>query len=129
MTQPVTRPWSPVEVEVAMRRIIEELDDAVALQKALAETYAVKEHNYKLQQAKAWLLAAQDAGLKTDKLREAWVYTQLGDLRLERDIASGQLDAQKNVVKVLCTQADELRSLARSGRDMVEQPGWGTPRT
>lgn len=125
MTSRITTPWSAIEVEIKMAEVIEALDDAVTIQKALAETYAGAEHEYKMRQAMAWLQSRQDATLKSDKIREAWVYTQVGDLRLKRDIAAGQLDAQKGVVRSLTTQADTLRSLARSSRDVTDGPGFG----
>lgn len=125
MTSQIVRPWSALEVEVKMAQVIEELDDAVAVQKALSEAYAGAEHEYKMRQAMSWLQSRQDANLKSDKLREAWVYTQVGELRLKRDIALGQLDAQKNLIRSLSAQADTLRSLARSSRDVTDGPGFG----
>lgn len=118
-------PFSGIEIEVKMRQVIDALDDAVALQKALAETYAGAEHEYKLHAALSWLQARQDTTLKSDKVREAWVYTQVGELRLARDIAIGQLDAQKNVVRTLTSESEVLRSLARSSRDVTDGPGFG----
>ena len=120
-----SRPWSPIEIEVKLRQNIEELEEAVTLQKALAETYAAAEHDYKLTSARAWLEARTKPELKSEKIREAWVYLQIGERRLKRDIAQGQLDAQKNVVRTLTSTGEQLRSLARSSRDMTDGPGWG----
>lgn len=125
MTSRITQPWSPIEIEVKLAQNIEELEEAVTLQKALAETWANAQHAYKVTQAQRTLQAAVDPSMKTVAHRDAWVMTQVADLMLARDIAEGQLDAQKNVVRALTSQGEQLRSLARSSRDMTDGPGWG----
>lgn len=121
----ITRPWSTIEVEVKLAQTIEALEEAVNLQRVLADTWSNAQHVYKTEQAKAYLKAVTDPGMKTVDHRNAWVQVQIADLQLARDIAEGQLDAQKNVVRSLTAQSEMLRSLARSSRDMTDGPGWG----
>lgn len=125
MTSQVTRPWSGLEIEIKLAQVIEDQNDAVALQKALQEAWANAQYAYKLTHAQMMLRSGQDSNLKTADMRAAWVMTQVADLMLKRDIALGQYEAQKAVAYTLQSEADSLRSLLKSSRDVTDGPGWG----
>lgn len=115
-----TEPLSPIEVEVKMAQCIEALEDAVTTQRTLGYESATASHTYRQAQARHWLLARQEADLKTDKLKEAWVVSRTSDEMFMRDCAEVAYDTQKSVVRALQTEAELLRSLARSSRDLVD---------
>lgn len=126
----ITAPWSSIEIEIKMAKVIEALDDAVLVHKALVEAAANKRHAYKLKEAQLQiqargLMVEGDTGKWTVDEKKAWVYTNLGELELEYQIADGQATAQREVIRSLQSEAELLRSLARSSRDLVEGPGYG----
>ena len=126
----VQAPLSPMEIEVKMAQVMNNLEDAVTLQQALADVSAEKRHAFKMAEAQKTLEArvldfADGAGKPSVAEKAAWVYQQCGDLELAFKIAEGQLDAQKSVVRSLQSEAEILRSLSRSARDLVEGPGYG----
>jgi hypothetical protein len=109
-----------------MCQVIEETENATAEFKDLTTEAAEAKHRAK----KAWSSKLMEAklahkDLTSDVLRQAWAYVEIGDLQLEADIASGAADAQKERIRSLHHEADLLRSLSRSARDMSESPGWG----
>lgn len=126
------RPWSPIEIEQRMADCIEKLEDAVTRYKALGYSAAQKKRDYEVEQAKCMLLAARhrdptsgERVLTSDTLRKAWVTEQVADLEQEADIAEHQVRAARMVISQLETEAELLRSMARSSRDMHDQPGYG----
>lgn len=115
-----TTPFSPLEVEVEMRDCIEALESAIDGLASFGSAAAKANHTYRVAQAKAWMEAKANPDLKTDKLREAWVVQQTSGEMWERDTTEVAYDVQKSLVRSLQTKADLLRSLARSGRDLVD---------
>lgn len=116
----VTTPLSPVEVEVKMAQCIEALEDAVNEQRECAHEYAAANHRYRQAFAQKMLAAREEKALTSDKMREAWAITEVKDEMWHRDLAEAQHESQKSVVRSLQTQAELLRSLARSSRDLVD---------
>src|SRR5574338_1334079 len=112
----MTTPLSPIEVEVKIRACLETLEDAVLGLRDKAIAYGVTNHAYRQAQAKAWLKAKVQSDLKTDSIRNAWVVDQTSDEMLKRDLAEAEYEAHKSLVRSLQTQADLLRTLARSNR-------------
>lgn len=119
------RPWSGIEIEQKLTSIIPLLDDAVAEYRQIGEEAAVARHAHKLAEAKAMLQAKADKTLTSAELRKARVYEQVADLDLAADIAEARLAAQRQTIAVLMAEAEVLRSLNKSNRDMHDQPGWG----
>lgn len=103
-----------------MVEVIEALENEVATYKALGEEGARKSHVAKTEASKLLLMARVDPELKTEGLRKAWAYVQLGDLQLEADIAEHMTAAHREVIRSLQTQADLLRTMAASHRAMSE---------
>ena len=122
---PVTQPWGPVEIEVKMAQVIEAQDDAVAEMKALGEAFATKRRDYEKLKNRTLLSLVGDPNYKTDALRLAKATLEAADARYEKDLAEGAWNTQREVVKVLISQADTLRSLARSSRDVLDDAGFG----
>lgn len=122
---PVTQPWGPVEIEVKMAQVIEAQDDAVAELKGLAMEFATKRRDYEKLKNRTLLSLVGNPDYKTDALRLAKATLESADARYEKDLAEGLLNAQRDVVRVLTSQADTLRSLARSSRDVLDEPGFG----
>lgn len=120
-----TQPWGPVEIEVKMAQVIEAQDDAVAESKQLAIAYAEKRRAYELTKNRTLLGLVGHPDLKTADLRLAKATVEAADARYEKDLAEGAMNAQKDVVRILISQADTLRSLARSSRDVLDEPGFG----
>lgn len=119
------RPWSGLEVEVQMRQVYEKLDEAVASLKTTAEDAATKKHAAKLAEAQGWMRAKADPDLKTEAVKKAWVYEKTEAQQLAADLADAQVMAARLAIVSMHHQADLLRTLARSNRDMHESPGWG----
>lgn len=117
--------WSPMEIDVKMRQVVEELDSAVTILRALSEASAIATHELKLAEARAYMQAKLDKTLTSAELRKAWVYIQTEQLQLAADLADGIANAQAKKIASLHHEADLLRSLARSSRDMHDSPGWG----
>jgi hypothetical protein len=120
----VTRPWSGIEIEVKMAQVIEDQDDAVAEMKRLGEKYAQARRDYEVKKAQTFL--ATKAASNTDKASEATATEAAADLRMAKDIAESNFVTQRAVVATLQSQADTLRSLARSSRDATDSPGFGS---
>lgn len=126
MPQLDAQPWSPVEVMSAMQGTIQELENAVATLKALGVAAAQKSRDYKVGRSHWMLHAKVNLGdLKSDTMREAWVYenTDVPVLEMERDIAEHAYKDQQSVVRSLQSQADLLRSMKRGFEDMADS--WG----
>lgn len=121
-----TAPWSPIEIEVKLRQVIEDQDEAVRVLKGMADEYGSARRDYEVKKAQAFLTAKNRSDLTTVDLRTAWATEQSADLRMEKDIAESRFVAQRAAVQVLISQADSLRSLLRSSRDLHEQPGFGS---
>ena len=115
-----TEVLSPMEIELKMAQCIDALEAAIDAQRELGITYAEANHAYRQAQASEWLRAKTDETLKTDKMREAHVVQATDEKMLARDIAEVRYDAAKSVVRTLQTEAELLRSLARSSRDLVD---------
>lgn len=108
-----------------MAACIEAQENAVATMKALGEAAARARNKAKLEESKLTLQARLDVNLKTDILKKAWVFTQVADLMLEADIAENAYNDARAVNYQLQSEADILRSLAKSHRDMSDGGGWG----
>lgn len=121
----MTRPWSALEIEVKMREVAERQDDAVAEAKELGEAFAEAKRAYEVKKNQSILDAKGRSDLTTDAQRLAWATVQAADLRRAKDIAESTLHTQRDVIRVLNSQADTLRSLLRSARDLTEEPGFG----
>lgn len=122
----MTRPWSPLEIEVKMNQVIEDQDDAIADLKELGAAYAQARRDYEVLKNQSLLAGRSQPGITTDKQSEAWATVQAADLRMAKDIAEATLNAQRDLVRTLISQADTLRSLARSSRDLTDSPGFGS---
>jgi hypothetical protein len=109
-----------------MRQVIETLESKTT--EFYEMTKAAAEHKHAAKRAMAMKLMEAKIGRKeltSDTLRSAWAYAEIGDAQLRADVAAGHADAQKEAIRSLHHEADLLRSLSRSARDMQESPGWG----
>lgn len=120
-----TRPWSGLEIDVEMRRLMGALDDAVTHYRKLGVESADATHKAKLAEARAFMEAKSDSDLKSEAIRKAWVYERVHEVQHEADLADAAMGAQRLLITSMHHQADLLRSLARGNRDMMESPGWG----
>lgn len=120
-----SRPWSGLEVDVAMRQLVAKLDEAVTDYRDIARQSADATHAAKLYEARAYAKAKVEPGLTSEALRKAWVYEQTHEAQHDADLADAAMAAQRLLITSMHHQADLLRSLARGNRDMMESPGWG----
>lgn len=109
-----------------MSQVIETLESKTA--EFYEVTKAAAEAKHAAKRAMSMKLMEAKIGhkeLTSDTLRSAWAYVEIGDAQLRADIAAGRADAQKEAIRSLHHEADLLRSLSRSARDLHESPGWG----
>ncbi len=116
-----TEPLSPIEIEVKMAQIIEAIEEALDAQREAGLKFAKANHAYRQAQAQAWARVRIDNPEATsDKMRGAWVDAQTDSEMYDRNVAETLHETARSVVRGLQTEAEILRSLARSSRDLVD---------
>lgn len=112
----MSEPWSPIEVERKMAALINDLDDAVVELKNITLHAASCKHVYELESAKSFVkhrsvgAAQQEAGQKA--------LIDCADSHLDHLMAEGVAKAAYKRIDVLKAQADLMRSLLVSSRNV-----------
>ena len=100
------------ELIAEARRLSELLDKGLAALRAAATDYAEYEHAYRLASARAYL-----AHGGTIPEREAAVYVEVGELKLQRDIAEGLKLSAMEAIRSRRTQLSALQSILAAHRE------------
>lgn len=124
-----TKPWSPIEIEVRIRNVIELREEAVLEAKALAEKAGEAKRKFRVAEAQAMLRARRDmpreegdkAPIEAEK--KAWVLLECADLEEAYEQADVIYKSQQEVIKQLHDEGELLRTLARSSRDLQDTFG------
>lgn len=146
------RPWSPIEIEVKIRQVVEAMDNMVLDLKGKAEAAAEAKREFKRTDAKAKAriqFTESDLQLRsrtecpkvdgkapTVDDRKAWVITEMqaaqeayieevAEAQQRFDMADVEYRTLRDSRELLMHQGDLLRTLARSSRDLSEGFGGG----
>lgn len=126
------RPWSDIEIRMAMQSVHERLDDEIATLKSLGIAKAHATNERQVQEGRQMLVAKQEHRntLTSDALRQAWVRsnTPVGDLMLQEDLAATIYWDQKELVVTLRQDMSMLQSMLRNAEDQVASMGGGRSR-
>lgn len=126
------RPWSDIEIRMAMQSVHERIDDEIATLKSLGIAKAHATNERQVQEGRQVLVAKvkHRNDLTSDKLREAWVRsnTPVGDLMLQEDLAATIYWDQKELVVTLRQDMSMLQSMLRNAEDQVASMGGGRSR-
>lgn len=126
------RPWSDIEIRMAMQSVHERIDDEIATLKSLGIAKAHATNERQVQEGRQMLVAKQEHRntLTSDALRQAWVRsnTPVGDLMLQEDLAATIYWDQKELVVTLRQDMSMLQSMLRNAEDQVASMGGGRQR-
>lgn len=110
--------WSAVDVEEQIYVVFKRLDDEVYGLDVLAQAAAHSRHNYEMSNAMQWMRLADTKA--TEQIKKAMVMSAVGPLKLAAELAEGQVEAKRAVIRSLHVQADLLRSLMATARKYQE---------
>lgn len=126
------RPWSDIEIRMAMQSVHERIDGEIATLKSLGIAKAHATNERQVQEGRQMLVAKQEHRntLTSDALRQAWVRsnTPVGDLMLQEDLAATIYWDQKELVVTLRQDMSMLQSMLRNAEDQVASMGGGRQR-
>lgn len=107
-------PISQVEIEQALMRLLNDLEDETEAFESLAEDAAKKEALYKANWAKEYLSAKGSI-----KEREAWADYKMSDEAYDHKIAEALVKSKREKLTSLRTSIDALRTLNANVRAQV----------
>jgi YesN/AraC family two-component response regulator len=107
-------PISQVDIENAILRLVDELEEETEAFEKLAEDAAKKEAVYKTNWAKEYLAAKGSI-----KEREAWADYKLADMQFDYKISEALVKSKREKLLSIRTSMDAMRTLNANVRSQV----------
>jgi hypothetical protein len=117
---------TPLDVEARLRRLVNELTTAQAALRQARDLEVEARHEYERARRRALLSDKSPKvtrGGYTVAEQGAWVDDQCADLKFAADKATVVREAAQDRLRVLLAQAEIVRSLGASVRQVFEMPG------